>query len=227
MARAPDRHGQPSSNSAGSFSQDAESLMEALGPLSSPLALKKGEILFNEGDEADTLFCVEQGMLEVSLLSPEGRRLTLDIARDGALLGEIAMFDPGPRTATITALESSSLRVVRHGDVLHAMDEDAALARSLFRIAGQRMRWMNAQMMEQATLVAPVRIARRLLYLTQSSSDELHLSQEELADFSGTTREAVSRAFKGWKKAGLIEVSRRGIRVLDRAMMETLADAAD
>lgn len=219
------------SDASGQCSQDADGLIATLAPISSRQLLTKGEVLFNEGDadngSADGLYWIVHGMLDISVLSPEGRRLTLDIARDGAVIGEITMFDPGPRTATVTALEATELRVVRHGDVLHAIAEDSDLALALFRIAGQRMRWMNGQMMEQATLVAPVRVARRLLYLTRDSNEELHLSQEELADFSGTTREAVSRAFKGWKKAGLIEVSRRGIRVLDRATLEALADIDD
>lgn len=199
-------------------------LIETLGHLSSQVKLAKGKTLFNEGDDSQTLYWVESGMLDISVLSAEGRRLTLNIAREQDILGEITMFDPGPRTATITAMEPSVLRAVAHSDILMAMKEDMDLTLALFRIAGQRMRWMNGQLMEQTTLVAPIRIARRLLYLTRHTEDELHLSQEELADFSGTTREAVSRAFKVWKKAGLIKVSRRGIQIKDRATLEVFAD---
>ncbi len=199
-------------------------LIETLAHLSSQVKLDKGEILFNEGDDSQTLYWVESGMLDISVLSAEGRRLTLNIARKRDILGEITMFDPGPRTATINAMEPSVLRAVAHSDILSAMKEDMDLTLALFRIAGQRMRWMNGQLMEQTTLVAPIRIARRLLYLTRHTEEELHLSQEELADFSGTTREAVSRAFKVWKNAGLIKVSRRGIQIIDRATLEVFAD---
>lgn len=226
MARETDQSTQPHPT-AEHIGQDARALIDALAPISSPLALERGQVLFNEGDPADSLYWIESGMLEISMLSPEGRRLTLDILRGGAVVGEISMFDPGPRTASITALEASHLRMVRHADVIRALSETPKLALALFQVAGQRMRWMNAQMMEQATLVAPIRVARRLLYLTRNSDDALHLSQEELADFSGTTREAVSRAFKGWKKAGLIEVSRRGIRILDRETLEFMAESPD
>lgn len=212
------------SDQTGDENQANAVLIAALAPLATQLSLSKGEVLCNEGDDADCLYWVTAGMLEISVLSEEGRRLTLDIARRGAILGEIAMFDPGPRTATITALDPSDLCRVRHGDVRAALSKDPTLASDLFRIAGQRMRWMNTQMMEQATLIAPVRIARRLLYLTKGSPEALHLSQEELADFSGTTREAVSRAFKVWKAANLIEVNRRGIRVLNRDTLAVLAD---
>ena len=214
----------PGSDPADDVNQANAVLIAALAPIATHVSLSKGEVLFNEGDDADSLYWVTAGMLEISVLSEEGRRLTLDIARSGAVLGEIAMFDPGPRTATITAMDPSDLCRVRHGDVRDALSKEPTLASDLFRIAGQRMRWMNAQMMEQTTLVAPVRIARRLLYLTKGSPEALHLSQEELADFSGTTRDAVSRAFKVWKSADLIEVTRRGIRVLDRETLSVLAD---
>ena len=87
------------------------------------------------------------------------------------------------------------------------------------------MRWMTAQLNEQVFLPMPARLARKLLYLTRADvRGQLSLSQSELAEFVGATREAVSKTLSNWRKAGLIEISRGGLTILDRGGLTVLAD---
>ena len=147
--------------------------------------------------------------------------------RDGAVLGEIALFDPGPRTATVTATEPTELLRIRNGDLLREIRVAPELGIDMIALAGQRMRWMNRQITEQVFLPMQTRLARKVLYLTDKSdpaTDLLSLSQSELADFVGATREAVSKALSEWKKMGTVSSSRRGIQILDRAALQALAD---
>ena len=159
----------------------------------------------------------------------DGRKLALDIMRPGAVLGEITLFDPGPRTATATALEPSCLRRVRNSDVLAEIRKSPDLAIDLIHLAGQRMRYMNRQLNEQVFLPVPLRLARKVLYLIQSCPDNspdcatLALSQSELAEFIGATREAVSKTLSVWKKSGVIEATRGGLVVHDRRALEVIA----
>ena len=90
--------------------------------------------------------------MEFSVLSEDGRKLSLDVMRTGALFGEIALFDPGERTATATAQEPTRLARVRNADVLSGVRDTPELAVDLIRLAGQRMRWMNMQLSEQVFL---------------------------------------------------------------------------
>ncbi|MEM8729202.1 MAG: Crp/Fnr family transcriptional regulator [Pseudomonadota bacterium] len=201
-------------------------LTDMLEGLATTIRLDKGQMLFDAGDPGDALFAVTQGALEISVCSEDGRKLALDIMRPGAVLGEITLFDPGPRTATAIALEPSALRRVRHRDVLSQIRKHPDLAIDLIHLAGQRMRWMNRQLNEQVFLPVPLRLARKLLYLTQEemADQQLKLSQTELAEFVGATREAVSKTLSSWKKDGVVEASRGGVRVLDRSALELIAD---
>ncbi|WP_428925959.1 Crp/Fnr family transcriptional regulator [Marinibacterium sp. SX1] len=214
----------------GFLSTASDALTDMLEGLATDIRLTKGQVLFEAGDPGDALFAVTEGALEVSVYSEDGRKLALDIMRPGAVLGEITLFDPGPRTATAAALEPSVLRRVRHSDVLSEISKSPDLAIDLIHLAGQRMRYMNRQLNEQVFLPVPLRLARKILYLTQGDTPQpaddarLKLSQSELAEFVGATREAVSKTLSSWKKDGVVEASRGGLKVLDRPALELIAD---
>lgn len=202
-------------------------LTETLERLAQAVTLDAGETLFEQGDPGAALYAVTHGSLEISVLSEDGRKFALDVMRDGAVLGEIALFDPGPRTATVTATEPTELLRIRNADLLREIRTAPELGIDMIALAGQRMRWMNRQITEQVFLPMQTRLARKVLYLTEKSdpvTDLLSLSQSELADFVGATREAVSKALSEWKKMGAVASSRRGIQILDRAALQALAD---
>ncbi|MBE1297069.1 Crp/Fnr family transcriptional regulator [Phycobacter azelaicus] len=200
-------------------------LREMLDSQASDIRLSQGEVLFEQGDTGDALYAIIEGALEFSILSAAGRKLTLDLMRPGAVFGEIALFDPGTRTATVTATEPSRLRRLRNRDILNQIQKYPDLAGDLLRLAGQRMRWMNAQLNEQVFLPMPVRLARKLLYLTpEAGNGRLGLSQSELAEFVGATREAVSKTLSNWKRNGIIEINRGALQILDRKALGLLAE---
>lgn len=212
---------------SGFLSQASKDLSRLLDSVATEIDLKEGEVLFEQGDEGDALYAIISGSLEFSILSREGRKLSLDVMRPGALFGEIALFDPGTRTATVTALEPSRVRGVKNKDVLSAIRQTPELAVDLIQLAGERMRWMSNQLNEQVFLSMPARLARKILHLTVDGSEHfasLTLSQSELAEFVGATREAVSKTLSIWKRAGVIDSSRGGVKVLDRAALQVMAD---
>lgn len=198
-----------------------------LNSVATEVHLAEGEVLFEQGDDGDALYAIVSGSLEFSILSREGRKLALDVMRPGALFGEIALFDPGTRTATVTALEPSCVRGVKNADVIAAIRKAPDLGIDLIQLAGERLRWMSSQLNEQVFLPMPARLARKILYLTVDGTGHmalLTLSQSELAEFVGATREAVSKTLSLWKRAGVIDASRGGLRVLDRSALQVMAD---
>ncbi|MBE1283139.1 MAG: cyclic nucleotide-binding domain-containing protein [Rhodobacteraceae bacterium] len=209
----------------GFLSGASERLKDLLEGQATEIRLGQGDILFEQGDDGDALFAITEGSLEFSILSAAGRKLSLDIMRPGAIFGEIALFDPGPRTATATALEPSRVRRIRNPDVLKQIEQHPELAADMIRLAGQRMRWMNMQLNEQVFLPISARLARKLLHLTgEPGSNTLSMSQSELAEFVGATREAVSKTISAWKRTGVIEATRGGLIIQDRAALTRLAD---
>jgi CRP/FNR family transcriptional regulator, cyclic AMP receptor protein len=211
----------------GFLAHASEDLSRLLNSVATEIDLEEGEVLFEQGDVGDALYAILSGSLEFSILSREGRKLSLDVMRPGALFGEIALFDPGTRTATVTALEPSRVRGVKNADILAAIRETPELGIDLIQLAGERMRWMSRQLNEQVFLPMPARLARKILYLTVDGSGHLALltlSQAELAEFVGATREAVSKTLALWKRAGVIDATRGGVRVLDRNALQVMAD---
>lgn len=209
----------------GFLSDASDKLKQMLADQADEILLKAGDVLFEQGDEGDALYAILSGSLEFSVLSVSGRKLSLDMMGPGAVFGEIALFDPGNRTATVTALKESRLLRVRNSDVMRRIQSQPELATDMIRLAGHRMRWMNGQMNEQVFLPMPTRLARKLLYLASVGEPQelLALSQSELAEFIGATREAVSKTLSSWKKEGVVEASRRGLSILDHSALEALA----
>ena len=211
----------------GFLASASQELTNLLNSVVTEVDLAEGEVLFEQGDPGDALYAIIKGSLEFSILSREGRKLSLDVMRPGALFGEIALFDPGMRTATVTALEPSRVRGVKNADVLRKIRETPDLGIDMIQLAGERMRWMGSQLNEQVFLPMPARLARKILYLTVDGSEQLSmltLSQAELAEFVGATREAVSKTLSLWKRAGVIDASRGGVTVLDRDALQVMAD---
>lgn len=211
----------------GFLAHASSDLSDLLNSVATEVNLEEGEVLFEQGEVGDALYALVSGMLEISVLSREGRKLSLDVMRPGALFGEIALFDPGVRTATITALKPARVRGVKNADIRAAIRQTPELGIDLIQLAGERMRQMSSQINEQVFLPMPTRLARKILYLTLDGTGHLSLlslSQAELAEFVGATREAVSKTISLWKKSGVIDATRGGVRVLDRDALQVMAD---
>jgi len=202
-------------------------LKDLIKALATPTDLKAGEVLFEQDAPGETLYALISGRLEVSVLSIDGRKLGLNILHSGALFGEIALFDPGPRTATVMALEPTRVWGVKNADVLAALRESPDLHIDMIKLAGKRMRWMGSQLSDQVFLSMPARLARKILHLTSEnpgSSETLRMSQTDLAEFVGASREAVSKTLAIWKRDGSIELNRGGLSVLDRSSLREIAE---
>lgn len=211
----------------GFLSGVSSDLKQMLAEQATEITLAPGEILFEQGDEGDSLFAIISGAVEFSVLAMDGRKLTLDMMRPGALFGEISLFDPGVRTATATATDKTLLWRVSHSDVLSQIRRQPELAVDMIHLAGQRMRWMGRQLNEQVFLPLPTRLARKVLHLAPDRTQcpcKLKLSQSELAEFVGATREAVSKTLSNWKRDGVIEAARGGLVILDWDGLSMLAE---
>lgn len=211
----------------GFLSDASADLKKMLSEQATEISLEKGDILFQQGDEGDALFAIISGAVEFSVLAMDGRKLTLDMMRPGALFGEISLFDPGVRTATAMAAQKTLVWRVRHADVLTQIRRHPELAVDMILLAGQRMRWMGRQLNEQVFLPLPTRLARKVIHLAPEDQPvrcKLSLSQAELAEFVGATREAVSKILSNWKRDGVIEGSRGGIVIVDWDGLSMLAE---
>ena len=159
----------------------------------------KGEVIFSQGDSGDALFGIASGRVRVSSNGVDGRELFLNIMEPGDAFGEIAVIDGLPRTATVTALESTVLIVIQRADFLMLVTHEPQLSTHLLKLFCERLRWTSELVEEAAFLTAPARLAKRLLNLAArhgrpaDGGTELRLSQSELAHFLAISRQIVNQ----------------------------------
>lgn len=203
----------------------SDALGEVLRLLADDVGFADSQSIFRHGDPGDALFAVMEGAVEISVLSADGRKLVLNLLGPGKVFGEIALFDAGPRTASAVAVGTVRLARVRRAGVLARVAQDAGFAAELLALAGARLRWISDRYEDLAFLPLPARLARRLLYLSvQAGTPVLEMSQADLADHVGATREAVSKCLAGWRTDGLVKLGRGWVELATPDRLGELAD---
>lgn len=211
------------------FAAASPQLLAAVARAAVSMAAPSGAVLFSQGDAADAFYIIDDGEIEISVMSQGGRKLTLEIMTAGEVFGEIGLF-AGTRTATATVSAAARLRRVRRSDLMASIRDEPALALQFIDMLCARLRVVGRMLEERTFLPLPTRIAGRLLHLERkvgSVDGVIAVSQADLADFAGATREAVAKTLAGWRARGWIALRRGAVTITDRAALEMLADSAD
>ena len=196
--------------------------------------IEHGTRLFAKGDPADGLHGVLAGKVRISVQSAAGKEVLLNILEPGAFFGEIALLDGQPRTADASAIGKTTLVLLRRRDFLALLDREPAISRHLMELLCQRLRWTSALIEDGAFLDLSARLAKRLLRLAdvygketdQGTRIALRLSQQDLGDMLGATREAVNKQLQALRRSNIVAFDPNGILLRDRAALENmLADA--
>ena len=185
--------------------------------------LVKGQDLFMEGEPGDRMFVITDGKIKLGHTSTDGRESLLAILGPGELLGELSLFDPGPRTATATALTDASLIALGHSALRPWLTGRPEVAEALLQALAQRLRRTNEAMADLVFSDVPGRIAKILLELGEKFGrempDGLHvthdMTQEELAQLVGASRETVNKALADFASRGWIRLESRSVVLID------------
>jgi CRP/FNR family transcriptional regulator, cyclic AMP receptor protein len=197
----------------------------------SEVTLARGDALFHEGDPGDRLYVVTDGKVKLHRTSPDGRENMLAVLGPGELIGELSLFDPGPRTATASALTEVKLLGLGHGDLQPWLNARPEVATALLRAVARRLRKTNDQMSDLVFSDVPGRVARALLDLSRrfgvQSEEGIHvvhdLTQEELAQLVGASRETVNKALADFVHRGWIQLQGKSVVVLDEERLRRRA----
>lgn len=207
------------------FARLGEDALASLASLCTTHVLAPDELLFQKGDAGGALYGIRRGRIRISSGSEAGRATTLNILGSGDVFGEIALLDGGPRTAEARALERCELFVLRRRDFMSFLERKPSVAVGLIELLCERLRWMSDRVEEAALIPVEVRLARRVLMLARDYGSEVQISQHELGQFIGVSRERVNRQLKQWKRDGLVSVGRSRIGLLDCRRLSALCDA--
>jgi CRP-like cAMP-binding protein len=180
---------------------------------------RKGAVLFTEGDRSDWVGYILTGSVKASTFGEDGTETVHNVLGPTDLLGDLAGIDGEPRSATVTALETVEVSVVPAADFTAFLQTHADAALELLCSVTRRLRAADRRRAEFGSMDVVSRLARLLVELRDrydgGSTIGLALTQEELAGWTGASREAVVKALRVLRERGLIETGRRQIRILD------------
>jgi CRP/FNR family cyclic AMP-dependent transcriptional regulator len=179
-----------------------------------------GAVLVQEGEHGDAFYLIESGRISLRVSTPAGEVSTLSVLGAGQAFGEMALVGDRPRTATAIALEPVTTRTMSRELFGALRRRHPGVDSLLVDILASRVDRLSRQLAEALYLPVEVRLARRLLalagvYREKPGSVVVPLTQEDIAGIVGTTRPTANQMLKRLAAAGVIELSRGRITVVD------------
>jgi CRP/FNR family transcriptional regulator, cyclic AMP receptor protein len=190
-----------------------------------------GKTVFMKGDPGNSMIAVVRGRIKICAHSSTGKELILNIVERGGLFGEIALFDGEPRTADAIALEDSDLLSLERSKFQPFLKENPDLALRLLAVVCKRFRETSEHLEDTLFRETSSRLARCVLRLSCAFGKkvdggtllDIKLSQEQLGNYVGVSRETVNRQLGEWQRDGLIALKSGVITVCNRAALEDVA----
>jgi CRP-like cAMP-binding protein len=203
----------PARQSAGILSALPSHLFKELFAGATPARLDADQVLFLAGDAGDGVYRVEQGLLKVSIVSPSGAERILAILGAGAIVGELAMLDGLPRSASVVALKDTQLNFISRAKFEEFARHHPELYQQLVRLLASRLRETNEAIAAESFLPLKGRVALTLLELAEHFGENVgsgrivirqKFGQSDLAAMAGIARENVNRILADWKRNNLV-----------------------
>ncbi len=175
----------------------------------------KNSVILNEGERSDSIYVIDSGKVKVLMRDEEGKEVILSILKEGDYFGELALIDELPRSASVVAMEPSEMTVLSKADFLQCVANNPGIAMTVMRGLAQRLREADLKIESLALMDVYGRVARTLLQLAEPENGRLvikeKLSQREIANMIGASREMVSRILKDLAHDGYILIEGKRI----------------
>ena len=189
---------------------------------------KRGEVLFHKDDPGDSLFLIQSGEVKLVLPGLDGKEKLLRVLTAGDVLGEMAIIDGAPRSATAVAVKATTTLSLRRDVFIEALTAEPGAALRLCAILAEKLR-LTTEALEDATFLdVPGRLAKVLLDLASRNGVkqpdgtvrvELTLTQQELADMIGGTRARVNEHLQSFARLGWLQLDRNAVTLVKPAML--------
>ncbi len=196
--------------------------LERIGSVAVPRSYPSGVRVFHEGDSSDACYIVRSGDLRVTREHSDGRAIALATLGPGDIFGELAMLDGGSRSASVETLSDAELLALPASDVRRVVAENGEIAAKLIVAITRRLRETNERVARQSFQTVPSRVAGVLAQLIAEEAIPVdrqgvtvRMTQADLAQLAGTSRESVSRFLATLERAGVVAVGRGRVTVLE------------
>ena len=187
---------------------------------------RRGKIFYMPEDTSEVLFLLKEGRVQLYRISPDGKKLVIATVGPGSIFGEMALIGQGMHNTFAEAIEDCVLLVMSRGDVERLLITKPKVALRIFEALGSRLRETESRQEEIAFKGIPARLASLLLHLAVEQGDETisGMTHQDLGERIGTYRETTTQTLNSFKAAGLIEIGRKRIEILDREGLERIAE---
>jgi len=194
----------------------AKADLEAISNHSNTKRYRKNTIIFSQGDESDSLFILLSGRLKVFVSDDEAKEVVLGYLKPGEYVGELALIDREPRSASVITMEESRLSIISHRDFTELLEINRQISSHIMATLARRTRALASSVESLALLDVYGRTARVLLQQATEKDGVLitdRLTHQDIANMVGASREMVSRIMKELKQGGYITVQEKQIRI--------------
>ncbi len=182
-----------------------------------------GEVIFHEGDAGTDLYIIENGEVKIVLGSAEGQEVVLGLLGHGDFFGELALLDGEPRSANAVAREACDLLLIRRHDFLQFLVDEPQVAVTLLAVLSGRLRQTDQIVHDAAFLDVRARLIKVLLNLAQTRGQAgprgivitSRLTQADLANMVGATRESINKWLRFYERQGLVHHHRGRLTLMD------------
>ena len=186
-----------------------------------PRAFRAGEIIFHLDDPGGCLYLIHSGRVRIFLPNPDGREVTLRLYGKGEVFGELSLLDGGTRTASAQAHEDTQAYLLFREDFMRLLRDQFELVQHVIALLVERLRYTTQYTQQLAFMSIPSRVAAALLQLASMESNApasglIKITQQDLANYVGTTREWANRTLNEFVTRGWIKMNRGSITILNR-----------
>lgn len=192
--------------------------------------IKKGEKIFEEGENLNGIYCIKEGVCKLSKLSTNGKDQIVKLIKSGELLGQRSMISEEPANLSAVALEDMEVCFIPKQEIVGFFDHNNQFSMSVMKSICSDLKDADDHMVSMAQKTVKQRLAETLLHLentlgkNEDGSLKIHLSREELAGMIGTATESCIRLLSEFNKEGLIELIGKKISIKNASKLKKLAE---
>jgi CRP/FNR family cyclic AMP-dependent transcriptional regulator len=209
------------------FTQLSDHELDLVRAVATEKTYPKNAVVLTEGEAGDSLYMIQAGKVKVFIGDEEGREIILKILGPGSFFGEMSMIDKQPRSASVTTLETSTFLVLQHAAFEKCVEQAPTIGNMVMQILAQRVREADRKIGTLALMDVYGRVASTLLELAVYTNGKLmvgeKLSQQDLANMVGASREMVNRILKDLSDRGFISIESKSITIINRELPPSLS----
>jgi CRP/FNR family transcriptional regulator, cyclic AMP receptor protein len=199
------------------FNDLSDDDFDVISGLAVDRVVPRGTSVIQEGDVGDSLFVIVSGRVKVFIGDDEGREIILKILGEGDFFGEMALIDEQPRSASVSAIETTTFKIISRGAFQQCLLRSPAIATTVMTALARRLRDADRKISNLALMDVYGRVASTLLELAIETDGKLvvgeRLSQQEIANMVGASREMVNRILKDLLDRGFISIESKQITI--------------